>query len=715
MPQSEVQEIDLRWLVERCSVLLDLPVPITPMQIESMQSQLAQAVAEGGEINQRSLVEQLLALLEVHEYAWVDAPSVNSLPMIALLPGIGCRVVYGRTEEGQWLLEGSTGCHEASLIPEGSMFIPLHQHKTAQDARGPAFLRIVKETFGAKKSVFVKAGIASVLGNIFALITSFYSLQVYDRVIPTQGVPTLIVLTIGVIIIMAIDLSVKLARSLVMEEYVKGVDHEISHKIFHRLLGVRLDQFPPSVGSLASQIRSYEAIRGFISSATLYVLFDVPFGLVFLLIIIAIAGPAVGIVSLIFLALAIFAGMAFRRRIETHTKESSGNSNRKLGLLVDTVDGAEMIKASGASWQMLSHWDRLNRRVIDDDAQTRQYSETSSYLSAFMQQLSYVLLVATGAWLAATTNTLTTGAIVACSILSGRVLSPIGMLPGLLVQWGHARAAYENLEKFFALETDNHGVSRPLSPENLRGSFRVNNLRFAYPDQSRSVSVDRLAIAPGEKVGILGVVGSGKSTLLKLMSGLYKPQEGQILLDGLDLHHIARHLLSGRVGYLQQQVHLFAGTLRDNLLLGISGVTDRRILEVCNQTGLNQLIANHPKGLDLMIAEGGAGVSGGQKQLVSLTRVILSCPDIWMLDEPTASMDDSLEQRVIAALGKNVKPEHTLVLVTHKPALLGLVNRLVILTPNGIAMDGPREEVLRKLQGGISESVKTSAQGGAAA
>ena len=714
MSQPDARQLDLRWLVDRCSSLLDLPVPLSPMEVESMRRQFEDGGADGREADPRNLIERMLLLLKVHDCTWVDAPKLQALPMVGLLPGIGCRIVFGQTDDGHWLLEGPEGSQQTQEIPAGSSFVPLQPPHAAHGANVPLFMKIIRETFGAKKEIFVKAGIASVLGNLFALITSFYSLQIYDRVIPTQGVSTLIVLTVGVIIIMVVDLSVKLARSLIMEEYVKEVDHEIAHKIFHRLLGVRMDQFPPTVGSLASQIGGYDAIRNFVSSATMYVLIDVPFGLVFMLIIMAIAGPAVAFVSLAFFVLALFVGLAFRGRIEVHTQRSSRYINRKHGLLVDTVDGAETIKASGASWQMLGQWDQLNRLVIDNEMKTRQYSAVSGYLSGFMQQLSYVLLVATGAWIASTTTSLTTGGIVACTILSGRVLSPIGMLPGMIVQWGHAKIAYNRLETFFSLETDNHGISRPLYPESIRGSFQVNGLRYAYPGQNQTVSVDRLVIAPGEKVGLLGVVGSGKSTLLKLLSGLYKPQEGQILLDGLDLHHISRHLLTDRLGYLQQHTRLFAGTLRDNLQFGLSGVSDSRIMAACEETGLVQLISNHPKGLDLPIAEGGAGVSGGQKQLIAITRMILSNRSIWMLDEPTASMDDGLEKRVISALGRAMTPGHTLVLVTHKPALLSLVDRLIILAPGRIVMDGPRDEVLRRLQGGVSESMKPTAQGGAA-
>jgi ATP-binding cassette subfamily C protein LapB len=312
--------------------------------------------------------------------------------------------------------------------------------------------------------------------------------------------------------------------------------------------------------------------------------------------------------------------------------------------------------------------------------------------------MSYVGMVCTGAYFAATTTDLTTGGIIACSILSGRVLAPVGVLPGIIVQWGHAKAALENLEKVFVLECDNHAVTQPLRPNYLTGRFQISNLRFAYRGRDEAIAIESLRIEPGEKVGILGAVGAGKSTLLKLLAGLYQPKEGQLLLDGLNMQHISRDMLSERLGYFPQNVHLFAGTVRSNLLMGLSGVNEKELLAVCEATGLMELISGQSKGIDLAIAEGGAGVSGGQKQLIALTRLILSRPDIWLLDEPTASMDDGHEQRILAVLRQRITPEQTMVLVTHKPVLLNLVERLIILAPAGIVMDGPRDAVLEKLR-----------------
>ena len=685
---------------------------LSTRQLAVMQQALDQQTTADDEALSRDLIEQLLEMLGMRKPTWVEKPSSDALPMIALLPGIGCRLVYGRTDLGGWLIEGAASNERLAHTPPGAWFTSVPRPEKG-NGEAPNAFSVFKECLASRKAVFLQAGLASCICNVFALATSMYSMQVYDRVIPTKGLQTLTVLTIGVAIVMVLDMVVKMARSAILESYIKGADREISHKIFRRLLGVRMDQFPASVGNLSSQVRSYESIRAFASSATLYVAIDAPFGFFFLLIIMAIAGPIVALVALVFFLFSLGLGLIFRRQIEQHTKNSSALTNMKLGLLVEAVEGAESIKAAGAGWQMLSRWDYMNRQSVDDDAKTRHYSETSSYLAGFMQQMSYVMLIGTGAYLAATTTTLTTGGIIACSILSGRVLAPIGMLPGLIVQWGYAKIALANLERVFALERDNHEVARPLSPDTVKGRYHVAVLRFAYRGVENTVAIERLMIEPGEKVGILGAVGSGKSTLLKLLAGLYKPQQGQILLDGLDVQHISRLLLSEHLGYLPQKIHLFAGTIRDNLLLGITGIPEATIVAACEATGLIGLVASHPKGLDLPITEGGAGVSGGQKQLIAITRLLLSRPSIWLLDEPTASMDEGHEQRVLSVLRKTITPAQTLVLVTHKPVLLGLVNRLIILTPAGIIMDGPRDAVLTKLQQNSQTHPRPAAQGGA--
>ena len=559
---------------------------------------------------------------------------------------------------------------------------------------------VFRQAVIARRGLFFQAAAASLLANLLALATALYSMQVYDRVIPTQGISTLTVLTTGVLIAIVLELVVKLARAHTQEAAVMGLDRELSHAIFARLLGIRMDQFPASVGTLSSQLRSYETIRRFATSATLYLLVDAPFALLFLAVIALLAGLTMAAIPVVFLVLAIAVGLFFRQRIARHAETSTHTTNRKLGLLVETVENAESIKAAGAGPQQQAHWDELSRQSVNDDVQIQRHSEQAAYIAGFMQQSSYVLLVAVGAWIASTSTDLTSGGLIACAILSGRVLSPVAALPGLVVQWAHARAALDALEKVFALQRDNHAVERPLKPETLRGEWRIENLKFTYAGRPRPLTMPPTTIRAGEKVALLGPVGSGKTTLLKLLSGLFAPSEGQVLLDGLDLQQIDRAHLSTQLGYLPQDVKLYAGTLRQNLTAGLGEVAESALLDASRASGLDQLIASHPQGLDMPIYEGGRGVSGGQKQLIALTRLLLSQPSIWLLDEPTAAMDEMTEQRSVAALRGAIAPTQTLILVTHKPVLLGLVDRLIVMLPNGGVLDGPKEAVLAQLRQG---------------
>ncbi|MBU1237301.1 MAG: peptidase domain-containing ABC transporter [Gammaproteobacteria bacterium] len=700
---AEPVDIDIGWLAQRCAALHASLHRPSRREIRSLQDSIAPdalaADADGARTERlRETVATLFRSIGLDAPEWRSAPTQDALPMVALIPGIGCRVIYARTPEGHWLMECPNGSQQLFQVPLGGQYAAMSA-RAAGNERTTTALAMFRNALFARKGVFVQAALASLLANVLAISASIYSMQVYDRVIPTQGVSTLIVLTIGVMLAAVLELVVKMARSAILENSIKGMDLELSHKIFLRLLGLRMDQFPASVGTLSSQLRSYETIRGFASAATLYVAVDAPFALLFVGVIWLLGGAPVAAVPAVFFLLALTVGLFYRSRIARHAESGNVATNRKLGLLVETVESAEAVKATGAGWQQLTRWDTLNRQSVEDDIKIRRYSEQASYFAAFMQQSSYILLVATGAWIAATTTDLTMGGLIACSILSGRVLGPVGALPGLIVQWAHARAALDSLEKVFALQCDNHDIVRPLTPEHVRGEFQVADLRFAYPGRPETLSIERLHIRAGEKVAILGAVGAGKSTLLKLLAGLYMPNEGRVLLDGLDIQQIARAHLSEHIGYSPQDVKLLAGSLRENLTAGLTGVDEADMLRACEATGLGALVASHPKGLDLDIAEGGTGVSGGQKQLVALTRMLLAKPDVWLLDEPTAAMDEQTELRSLQALRQAVSPQQTVVIVTHKPSLIALADRLIILMPGGrVFMDGPRDAVLEKLR-----------------
>jgi ATP-binding cassette subfamily C protein LapB len=294
------------------------------------------------------------------------------------------------------------------------------------------------------------------------------------------------------------------------------------------------------------------------------------------------------------------------------------------------------------------------------------------------------------------------GALIACSIISGRALSPMGTLPMMLVQWAHARAALKGLEKVFALETDHHGMDSPLLPDAIHGAYEFRDVKFFYSRFEAALRVDQLQIRAGEKIGIVGPVGAGKSTLLKLASGLYKPQFGRVLIDGLDISGVGRGVLAEHVGYLPQEARLFSGSLRENLLIGIADPGDAAIIAACKSTGLIDLVASHPKGLELPVPEGGQAVSGGQRQLIGITRLMLAQPGVWLMDEPTSSMDTAAERRCITLLREAMQPEHTVLMVTHKESMLPLIDRLIVVARGTIVLDGPRDLVMQRLIQGES-------------
>lgn len=642
-----------------------------------------------------SAVVELYKCLGLAPSRWRSALDEVDLPVVALVPGLGYSFVYERAGDGSWLVEGPAGRERLIGWPEGASFLAVRMPEVEGGALTAK--EMFRNIFRTDRAWIVQAALASTLASILVLGTSLYSMQVYDRVIAQGGVSTLIVLSVGVLIAIIIEFAVKVARSEIVDRAVHSIDVECAQGVFAQMLDVRLDQFPASVGTLAAQVRGFESVRGFKVALMLYLATDAPFALFFLFIMFLLAGPAIAIVPAVAFCIALAIGISFKRAIQRHSSRMDLVGNRRQGLLVEAIQGAELLKSSGGGWRMQGRWNTLSQQTGEEGMQVKKLNDFAGYCTACIQQLSYVGLIATGAYLATTHNELSIGAIIACSILSGRVLTPVNQIPGLLVQWAHARVAMDNLEKLFALQKDNHGAETPLVPEVIKGSLEVRAAEFSYHGQPTPISLS-LRIAAGERVAILGGIGAGKSTLLKLLSGLIKPEKGQVLLDGLDIQQVAVERRAEALGYLPQTTRLISGTLRDNLTLGMPHIGDEEILAAAELSGLSSVLSSRPEGLDIRIAEGGEGLSGGQKQLVSFTRVLLARPLLWLLDEPTAAMDDASEERCLNALREAVRPGQTLVLVTHKLRLLEMVDRIVLLTPQGVAVDGPREAVLAHLQ-----------------
>lgn len=547
----------------------------------------------------------------------------------------------------------------------------------------------------ARHWVFMEAVVATFVISMLGLGASFYSLQVYDRVIPTQAHATLVALTIGVGIAVVFEFILKQVRSLMVDRGCKAIEEELSEVFFSRMLAIRMEARPRAVGSFAAQVRQFELVRNFMSSSTVFLLADLPFCFLFIMVI-GVIGGWLAVIPLLLLPIVLLSSAWLNWRIGRLTTRQLRDTRHKNGLLVDVIDGIESIKAAGAESEMLERWRRLVASSSMLELDTRYLSTMASNIAQLLQQLSYVAIIGLGAWMVGA-GQITMGALIACSILSNRTLSPITQIATWVTQWQHAKEALRGLDEMMRLPTDRLDIGTAIMPSSCSGELRVEQAAFAFNDKLAALQPLTLTINAGERIAIVGPIGSGKSTLIRLLSGLYRPMAGKLLLDGVDMALLAPSYLRTHIGYLPQDVRLLHGTLRDNLTLGIAPPNDSAMIHAARLTGLDRVISAHPQGMDLPIQEGGRGLSGGQRQLVGLTRLLLSQPTVLLLDEPTAAMDAELEANVMQRMLSSLTPSATVVFVTHKASLLRLVDRVIVMDQGRVLIDGPRNEVLAKL------------------
>lgn len=625
---------------------------------------------------------------------WLNSDNIDpsELPCLALDTQGGWRVLRSFNSQAQWVFEGVDG--ETSHHSLAQFWLAKINFNLPFDRSTSPVWRLIKLEVQKHKSTLIDVCLSGVMLNLIALGISFYSMQIYDRVIPTGASATLYVLSLGVVGAIVFEWLAKTLRSNLNEKIIEAVDQRLGREVFLRLLNVRLDKLPNSVGSLAGQVKAYESVRAFLTSSATQMLIDAPFAIVFTLTLMAVAGW-LALIPVAFLLLSLWTGLRGLREIENRSHQVALANMRKTGLLVEAIEGAETLKSGQGGWRQLSLWQNISDVAREEELRLRHISESSQHQLQVLQQLAYVAMVAIGALMVAK-GELSMGSLIACSILSSRILQPIAALPSQLIQWGFCKSALTGLDQIWHLPDDHQGQP-PVVLESVQGHFALKEVVYGYGPLA-ALKVAKLNISSGEKIGILGPIGAGKTTLLRLLSGMYKPQLGEITLDGVDLAYIAKPLLAEQLGYLQQEGRLFAGTLRDNLLVGMTDPGDEILKGVALQTGLHHaVLANHPLGFDLPIQEGGQGLSGGQRQLVNLTRVFLRRPRIWLMDEPTAAMDRQLADHVTHAFKQALRPQDTLVLVTHKPEMLTLVDRLVVIAKHEVLLDGPKEQVLRQL------------------
>ena len=656
-------------------------------------------------------IKQLCRHLEGATVEFIKTPDASKMPALLYDQDGNWALVRGLNSRGQWVLEyyneETSGWEEQELADlVGLSLAKISLAPPFSASKSPVYKLIKREVFSHHR-VLLEALLGSVTINIVALASAFYTMQVYDRVVPTAATQTLLVLTLGVAIAVLYEWGAKHFRARLFERLVDAVDQRLARSVYMRFLAVRMDQLPPSVGSLAAQMKGYETVRGFLTTVTSHILIDAPFALAYVFVLYLIAGN-LALIPFGFFVLSILVGNFYRKRIDALSNDVNHAVNYKTGLLVESVEGAETIKSGQGGWRMLSRWMNTTDAARGYELEMRHIQENSQHMIAAFQQASYVALVASGALLISS-GELTMGSLIACSILSGRILAPVASIPNTLQQWAHTKSAIKSLDALWKLDDDHAGTEHPLVPEKISGRYEFKEVVSLYGEKT-ALSVSSLKINAGEKIAVLGPVGSGKTTLLRLLSGMYKPQQGSVFLDDMDLSHISKPILADNMGYLQQEGRLFAGTLRDNLTLGLLDPGDDRILHAAKLTGLfDSVVATNPQGMQQVIHEGGQGLSGGQRQLVNLTRVFLREPSIWLLDEPTASMDAGTEAKVIAAFNENLDASQTFILVTHKMEMLKLVDRIIVIANQQVVMDGPKQLVLERLKQNSVKAVKGDA------
>ncbi len=627
----------------------------------------------------------------------LNLPGQLDCPFVAYHASSGWLAVLAMNANGSWVTQNAQGQRGVVESLELCECVSL-PHKDENPDQKSTTSTLVWNSLWKHKAIYIEALLSIFVVNFLTLSTSMYSMQVYDRVIPNQGFQTLYVLTAGVFVMIMLELLLKHVRSTALDRAATAIDAELSEWFFRRSIGIRLECRPQMIGSFASQISGYQFIRVVFSATTLFVLADVPFAIFFILVIMLIGGW-LAIIPLVLLPLSLFIGMVIQRQLERSTKANQGEANKRAGLMIESLDAVETLKANSADWKLLGRWNRLVASGAESEDVVKQYSNLSQHVTVGLQQLGYVAMIALGAYLV-TQNQLTMGALIACSIIGNRALSPVTQLSAVMVQLVQARVAAEGLNSLIKLPNDIDDQLHGMIPGHIESSLRFDQVKFSYGNKELiALEIPKLEIKPGERVGVLGSIGSGKSTLVKLASGLYRPAQGSLFLGGMDMVHIASQVIREKIAYLPQDYRLVSGTLRDNLQLGLPDQGDETILAAAKQTGLLDLIVNHPKGLSLPIFEGGAGVSGGQRQLIGLTRMLLSKSDIYILDEPTASMDSGTEATVVAVLGAIAATGATMLIATHKSALLPLVDRLLVVHGGKLTIDGPRDLVLAHLSG----------------
>lgn len=634
------------------------------------------------------------------------------LPCVLLLKGRRCCVLMAIDEASGTakVLQPESGIGEIELTLEelealysGHLFYIKKKYRF--DERSPDVLDTKEEhwfwgTFRKVMPIYRDVLIASFLINLFAIASPLFVMNVYDRIVPNLAFDSLWVLAIGVAVVFLFDLILKHLRSYFIDIAGKKLDLQLSAKIFARVMGIRMEARPLSVGAFANNLQSFESIREFITSATVSAVVDLPFAIIFLLVIWAVGGPLV-IVPIVVMVILIGYSFYIQKPLAQQIELTSKLSSQKQATLVEGLQGLEAMKINGAQSQYQVVWEQAVSKMGQYDIKTRKLASGASSLAGYLQQMMTVAAVVLGVYLVAA-GELSMGGIIATVMLGGRAVQPLAQLSLLATRYNQAKASMSLLNQVMQMpseqEEDKQYVSRP----KLQGKIEFDKVSFAYPNaQSQALHEVSFTINPGERVALIGGIGAGKSTLEKLILGLYQATEGDVRIDGVNIGQLHPADLRRNIGCITQDTHLFFGSIRDNITLGAPFTNDEALLRAAQWGGVTEFTDHDPEGLERQVGEGGRQLSGGQRQAVAAARAVIMDPPVMLLDEPTSQLDRKSEVRLINQINK-LDSSKTVILSTHKSSLLDAVDRIIVLERGRLVADGPKADVITWLREGMN-------------
>ena len=552
--------------------------------------------------------------------------------------------------------------------------------------------------------VYIEVVLAALLMNLFTIASSIFAMQVYDRVVPNKAVETMWVLTIGILIVYVFDFALRSMRAVFLDKAGKALDRKISSAIFEHILSIKMAAGPQSSGAFASNVQQYETLRDFFTSATLSALIDLPFVLIFLVIIFFIAGPVVTVPAVLIpvvILVSILVQFPMKRAVERSYRETS----QKHATLVEAINGLDMIKATSSEGQMQRNWDGYVAASSASSETSKRWSTLGINFVMLASNLATTGVILWGCYRIFESGPtsdihMTTGALIAASMLTSRAMAPLGQIAGLIIRFHQSWTSLKGLNKLMELPVERPRGKVFIRRPRIEGAIEFRNVTFKYPSaQTAALDGVSFKIQPGERVGILGRIGSGKTTIERLILGLYEPSDGAVLVDGTDIRQLDPTDLRQNIGCVLQDPHLFYGSVKDNITLGAPYVDEASVIRAATLAGVDQFVRQHPLGYDMPVGENGRMLSGGQRQSVAVARALLLNPQIMVFDEPTSSMDNSTEAAFKQRLGAIARGK-TIILVTHRHSMLALVDRLIVLDRGKVVADGPKSGVLEALMGG---------------